>query len=149
MYSTLSKLTDDQLQVATVTVQLSWPDIALSPYSHLHWSRVNPIKRKNKSDAYDATLAAIELAGLDRDKITSRGRVGLVYLFWPPDDTKRDLDNLLASCKAAQDGLALALNVDDATFGPITVDWGDRWPGAEPGQPGTVTVFLIISGVAI
>lgn len=38
--------------------------------------------------------------------------------FRPPDRRARDLDNLVASFKAGQDGIALALDVDDSGFNP-------------------------------
>ena len=36
--------------------------------------------------------------------------------FFPPDKRKRDFDNMIASFKAGQDGLADAWGVDDSLF---------------------------------
>jgi crossover junction endodeoxyribonuclease RusA len=36
--------------------------------------------------------------------------------FFPPDARKRDLDNMLSSCKSALDGMADALEVNDQRF---------------------------------
>lgn len=36
--------------------------------------------------------------------------------FLPPDRRRRDMDNLLASCKGLLDGIADALGVDDSRF---------------------------------
>ena len=36
--------------------------------------------------------------------------------FSPPDNRRRDLDGMIASHKAAQDGIADALGVDDSKF---------------------------------
>jgi len=36
--------------------------------------------------------------------------------FSPPDNRRRDLDGMIASHKAAQDGIADALGIDDSKF---------------------------------
>ena len=36
--------------------------------------------------------------------------------FCPPDHRRRDLDNIIASMKAANDGIADALGIDDSRF---------------------------------
>jgi crossover junction endodeoxyribonuclease RusA len=43
--------------------------------------------------------------------------------FCPPDKRARDLDNCIASNKAALDGLALATGVDDARW-HLSCSWG-------------------------
>lgn len=40
----------------------------------------------------------------------------LKYSFCPPDNRRRDRDNLIASMKAATDGIADALGIDDSKF---------------------------------
>lgn len=40
----------------------------------------------------------------------------LAIEFCPPDNRRRDLDNMLASCKACLDGLSDALGVDDSQW---------------------------------
>ena len=44
------------------------------------------------------------------------GRLHLWIDFYPPDRRRRDDDGLLASMKAARDGIADALGVDDSRF---------------------------------
>jgi crossover junction endodeoxyribonuclease RusA len=55
--------------------------------------------------------------------------------FHPPDNRRRDTDNMLASCKASLDGLALAMGVDDA-------DWNLTIARADPVKGGAVVVEI-------
>lgn len=59
----------------------------------------------------------------------------LSITFNPPDKRRRDLDNMLASCKAMLDGLASAMKVDDYEF-TITLRRGD------PVKGGAVAVVI-------
>jgi Holliday junction resolvase RusA-like endonuclease len=93
---------------------LPWPDRKLSPNARVHWRPLAEAKRKAKQDAYNTVLEA----GL---KNAASGLVKARYVFSPPDKRSRDADNLVASIKAAQDGLALALGVDDSQW-DIVVD---------------------------
>lgn len=47
-------------------------------------------------------------------------------IFHAPDRRNRDLDNLLSSCKAYLDGIALAYGINDKLFRPITIDFADQ-----------------------
>lgn len=44
------------------------------------------------------------------------GEIHLTIVFHPPDNRRRDLDNLLASIKAGLDALAISWGVDDTRF---------------------------------
>lgn len=90
---------------------LTWPDSGLSPNARLHWSRK---ARKVKAARTAAWGAVLELA--DCRAVTVTGKVGVTVTFCPPDGRRRDLDNLIASMKAANDGIADALGVDDSRF---------------------------------
>lgn len=67
------------------------------------------------------------------------GRIHLSLTFCPPDNRRRDLDNLLAACKPGIDGLAMALGIDDARF-EYTLRWGDKTEG------GAVNVAIGVMG---
>lgn len=49
--------------------------------------------------------------------------VAMSVTFVQPDMRRRDVDNMLASSKAAIDGFAKALGMDDRQFRPLKVDW--------------------------
>jgi crossover junction endodeoxyribonuclease RusA len=66
----------------------------------------------------------------------SEGPIGLRMTFHPPDKHARDRDNMIASAKAMQDGLADALRVDDARF-------EIEYRFAEPRKPGAIIVEVL------
>lgn len=57
-------------------------------------------------------------------KDTIMGDVPLSLTFHASTNRSYDLDNALASCKAAIDGLANGLGINDRQFRPITIDRG-------------------------
>lgn len=101
----MSSLTPVELCVA-----LPWPDRRLSPNARVHWSR----RAKAVKLARQEALALAFEAGARRLRITGQPRIAMT--FCPPDRRRRDMDNLIASMKAANDGIADALNVDDSRF---------------------------------
>lgn len=88
---------------------LPWPDKKLSPNARVHWATLSKAKKKAKQDAYYLALES----GLS--KIEAEG-IAVKLTFYPPSRRKFDGDNLLASHKAALDGLSLAVGVDDRNF---------------------------------
>lgn len=89
---------------------MPWPsDKALSPNARVHWA--TKAKAKKTLRAMWSTLAANQ--GL---KPSTSKRLELHIVFMQRDRRSRDLDNLLASCKAGLDGLADVLQVDDANW---------------------------------
>lgn len=65
-----------------------------------------------------------------------QGRVCLAVTFYPPVTRERDRDNLIASFKAHQDGIADALGIDDRNFDvTYTVE--------APAKPGRVEVTIL------
>lgn len=88
---------------------LAWPDKVLNPNWKGHWT----IKAK-------ATKAARTAAGWEtkasKDKVDGDGAIYLHVYFFPPDNRRRDGTNMLASLKAAFDGIADALGVNDIRF---------------------------------
>lgn len=93
----------------TAKLFLPWPDKALSPNARGHWASLHRAKRKAKNDAFFAVKEA-GIGKIEADRLTVR------YSFYPPSHRTYDLDNLVASMKAAADGIALAIGVDDSKW---------------------------------
>jgi hypothetical protein len=116
----------------TITVELAWPAKELSPNhrSRSHWPRTNAIKAA-KEAAFWATRIVKPL-----DWKHDGSRLRLTITAYPPDRRARDDDNLAASLKAARDGIASALGVDDKLFDQQPIIF------AEPSAPGKVVVEI-------
>ena len=97
---------------------LPWPDKILSPNDRSHWVKKAKAKAKAKHDAY--YLAGQKPPGES---------FHLLITFCPPDNRSRDIDNCLASCKAALDGIAERWGVNDKLFSPITICFGPVMKG--------------------
>ena len=77
-------------------ITLPWPDPELSPNSH--------ISRYDKAEAVRAArLEALVLARNAGAHLVElpEGRIGMTIIFHFPDDRRRDIDNCLASMRAA------------------------------------------------
>jgi len=88
---------------------LPWPDKTLSPNARPHWAKLSKAKKKAKRDAYYLALEA-GLGKIEADSMALR------LTFYPPSRRRYDSDNLLASHKAAIDGISEAVGVDDSRF---------------------------------
>lgn len=87
---------------------LPWPHSSLSPNSRVHWAEKSRHNKSTKNYAWAATLEAkIKLV---------EGPIDLHITFRPADKRRRDIDNMIASCKGLLDGVALGLGVDDSRF---------------------------------
>lgn len=115
----------------TVTIPLPWPPRVLSPNSRASWqAQITPRKAYRK----DAWVMTRSLAGKGNPAYPPV----VAIEFRPPDNRARDIDNMIASFKAAQDGIADALALNDAVFRPtytigpvephgrvvVTLTWG-------------------------
>jgi len=85
------------------TVEFPWPPSCLSPNSTKD-RRSTTETRRNYKMAWSA-MARHKLRGTHLD-----------ITFHPPDNRRRDLDNMLGSIKYGIDGLAIAMGVDDSVF---------------------------------
>jgi crossover junction endodeoxyribonuclease RusA len=95
-------------------ITLPWPDKVLWPNRPAHWSKV---ARARKSQKHAAYYLAQPLGRMT-------GPVNIHLTFCPPDKRRRDIDNMLASCKGHLDGISLAIGVDDSEF-RISVERGE------------------------
>lgn len=90
-------------------ITLPWPAKELSPNWRGYWSvRAKAVKAYRKAAGW-ATVAS-------KDRVEGDGPIYLHVYFYPPDDRRRDGTNMLASLKAAFDGIADALGVNDIRF---------------------------------
>lgn len=117
-------------------VTLPWPSSRLSPNARLHWASLAAAKRKAKADASAATMAACN-GGMREVRMSFRGiaPIPLTITFYPPDNRRRDRDNMQFAMKAALDGVAEALGVDDYRFHP-------SYAFAAAEKPGRVEITL-------
>jgi crossover junction endodeoxyribonuclease RusA len=94
-------------------IVLYWPSRDLHPNSRVHWSKRSKAAKAMRGHACLLTLAA----GWRRSNVPE-GRLHIWIDAYPPDRRRRDADGLLSSLKAALDGVADALEVDDRRFVP-------------------------------
>lgn len=114
-------------------IMLPFPNKILMPNKKAHWGKKFAAAKVEKEAAY--ILAYNQNISLDP---TLKYKVTLV--FCPPDNRKRDLDNLVAAMKSALDGMCRGLGIDDKNIKP-NPDWG---PVVEGGKV-EVTIFEIPS----
>ena len=100
-------------------IELPWPHKALWPNGRAHWATKHGHAQNLKAEAYWLAKEA-KLVAPD-------GRVPVLLTFYPrPRGPAPDKDNALASCKAALDGIAKAMGVDDRLFDPRVEIASDR-----------------------
>ncbi len=97
---------------------LPYPHKDLNPNKRVHWSKKHKL-------AHDLRYHCKILARGSKPVPDADGKLNLTFTFYPPDNRRRDLDNVIAAFKAGFDGLADAWGVDDRHFRP-TFSWGKR-----------------------
>jgi crossover junction endodeoxyribonuclease RusA len=102
-------------------ISLPWPHADLSPNARVHW---RTLAAQKSIARVCARYLAIE-AGAKRATFPERPAVTVT--FHPPDRRKRDIQNVIGSLKAAVDGIADGMGVDDSSF---RIRWPDEfgWP---------------------
>lgn len=117
-------------------ITLPWPDSRLSPNAkrRTHWRVYHPVTKKARQDAHFLTLDAMQTAQLRPDAIPE-GKIPIAVTFYPPDRRHRDDDGMVGSFKAARDGIADALHVDDHRFQA-------SYRFEEPEKPGRIEVEI-------
>lgn len=113
-------------------IELMWPHPHLFPNSTKHWAVKGRQVKAHRSDAaWRAVAQGVE-------KLSDEpSRIDIVYKLFPPIKPGRtpDKQNVAAALKAAQDGLADALGVDDGIF-------NDSYEWAEPRRLGAVIATI-------
>jgi len=110
-------------------ITLPWPSAKLSPNARGKWAK----KDDNRKAARSAGYWAAKQAGVGPDGFQFDE---MALTFHPPDRRRRDLDNMLASCKAAIDGVSDACKWDDHKCDRITLERG------QPMKPACVVLVL-------
>jgi crossover junction endodeoxyribonuclease RusA len=95
-----------------IRILLPWPPRELSPNARLHWAQKRQVTKAWRKLAAYETLAA----GVRKGDPDIPANIKAVFTFHPPDRRRRDLDNLLASCKPMIDGIADTIGRDDSTW---------------------------------
>ncbi len=111
-----------------VVIELAWPDARLKPNSRVHFMSLATAKKAAKESAAWAARIALQRRFFVHDGASD---IILKQVAHPPDKRERDRDNLDASLKAARDGIAVALGVNDKHFRPTGIEWGDIIPGGK------------------
>lgn len=98
-------------------ISLPWPDKTLSPNARNHWAKTAKAKKLARLEA--CLLVKSQLPFKERQSIAQGDdKIACKITFYPPDNRRRDDDNMVSSFKAARDGLADALGIDDRRLRP-------------------------------
>lgn len=112
--------------MTSITVQMPWPSIALSPNGRAHWRDKHKATKASKSYAWGMTKSLMGPLGIVPGSWI--GPISVQLTFHPAVTRDRDLDNMQASQKAALDGIALALGINDTHFRPVSAIGDQRKP---------------------
>jgi crossover junction endodeoxyribonuclease RusA len=107
---------------------LPYPPSILNPNKKLHWAVKSKATKKYRSDCYYATKASKAKLFM-----SPNGFYEFDVTFHPPDRRMRDRTNMEAAMKAAYDGMADALFINDIRFAP-------RYFLGEPVKGGKVVI---------
>lgn len=120
--------------ITTAHVLLPWPARPLWRNYHCHWAVRAKAVKSARREAFYASLEA----GLKNMPTGDGWHHRLSFDFCPPDRIGRDMQNMPDTQKAAIDGIADALKVDDATF---KVKWPEEF-GTVDDNGGSVLVVV-------
>lgn len=111
-------------------VTLPWPPSTLRPNAS------SPGNWRRKSEAAKAYRNACYWHSYNQRLVMpDAGEIAIEITFHPPDNRRRDLDNMLAAFKAGLDGFADAHEVNDHRFALIL-------RRAQPVKEGKVTIVI-------
>ena len=114
--------------VTDYLIRLPWPEQALWQNRRVHWAE--------RSKAVKAARRAAWALAKEQGVPKIPGAI-LMFEFYPPDNRRRDIQNMPATQKAAIDGIADAMGCDDHGFRP---NWPDVF--AEAVHGGAVVVHV-------
>lgn len=114
-------------------IKLPWPHKDLSPNARVHHHALARVKAAYK-EACMWECKAQRLGPIDADALH------ISITFCPPDNRRRDLDNMLTSIKAACDAISAVTGVDDSKWS-IAIRKGEKGGyvivDIQPYQPAT------------
>lgn len=103
-----------------IVVELGWPHRDLSQNARVHFAvRARATKEARKEAGWLTKYA------MPKGWVHDGKPLALKITVCPPDKRRCDLDGIIGRTKAARDGIADALDVDDWHFHPITAAWGE------------------------
>ena len=103
-------------------IELPWPAKELSPNARGHWAKMARFKKGAREFAkWTADDAGWAKHGPFWQVADS---LQITITFHQPDRRHRDRDNMIASFKSAQDGIADALGIDDSKWA-VSYRFGD------------------------
>lgn len=96
-------------------LQLSFPasELMQNRREGRHWSYAHEAKVAQRQEAYLLARQSITQSGFE---LRPSARYRITMTFHPPDARRRDVSNLHAAMKAALDGIAEAMGIDDSAF---------------------------------
>ena len=103
-----------------MTIKLPWPHPDLSPNARVHrMEKARRAKHARETAGWLCKGAKVQKSTASALRVT--------ITFHPPDKRHRDTDNMLASCKAALDGVSDALGIYDSKW-TLTLQRGEPVP---------------------
>jgi crossover junction endodeoxyribonuclease RusA len=107
-----------------IAIELSWPAKELSPNTPVHHMKRARFRKAAKIEAGWATRLALQN---NRDWEPAEETIKVHLVAHPPKHwSTGDRDNFVSRSKAALDGIAAALGVNDKCFDAPTVTWADK-----------------------
>jgi crossover junction endodeoxyribonuclease RusA len=106
------------------TLTLPFPDSRLSPNGRRAHRWLTDVRNIARNTGYYAALDT----GL---RVPDRTPLHVYLTFNPPDNRRRDVDNLLSASKSTLDGIFKALHVDDSNVKLTTLEMGRRVKGGQ------------------
>jgi crossover junction endodeoxyribonuclease RusA len=106
------------------TLTLPFPDSRLSPNGRRAHRWLTDVRNIARNTGYYAALDT----GL---RVPDRTPLHVYLTFFPPDNRRRDVDNLLSASKSTLDGIFKALHVDDSNVKLTTLEMGRRVKGGQ------------------
>jgi crossover junction endodeoxyribonuclease RusA len=101
---------------------LPWPDSRLSPNGRHDRRRLTDVRAIARNIGWAEAMQS----GL---RVPDRTPLHLFLTFYPPDNRRRDGDNLIGAFKYYQDGIFKALGVDDSNIKLTTFGIGRKMAG--------------------
>jgi len=99
-----------------VNVSLPWPSSDTSPNARKHWTKVAEAKASQRATSFYLTHQAMRENCIKKTDLAQAKQAHVAIIFNAPDKRRRDIDNCLASIKAALDGIADATGIDDGLW---------------------------------
>ena len=110
-------------------IELPWPHKDLSPNARICYMALARLRKEAKNTAFMFARKAMHASKVGH--VRPAGKINVQLVPVPPTRASQDEDNLLAKMKAALDGIALAMKVDDKKFHFLEQVW---LPAKKPGR---------------